>query len=203
MTTKKTIIPIGPYHPLQEEPEFFKLHVEGEKVVKVDIEIGYNHRGIEKLSESKTFEQTVFLVERICGICSTSHPIACVQAVEDAAGIEVPERALYIRSAIGELERIHSHLLWLGLAGHFLGFNTVWMWVWRYREDLLDIMELISGNRNHYGMMKPGGVHRDIKTEDLPTVQKMLDGLKKPLALFRDAVIDDPVIHARLKGIGV
>jgi len=203
MTTKKTIIPIGPYHPLQEEPEFFKLHVEGERVVKLDIELGYNHRGIEKLSESKSFEQTVFLVERICGICSTSHPIACVQAVEDAGGIEVPERALYIRSVIGELERIHSHLLWLGLAGHFLGFNTVWMWVWRYREDVLDILELITGNRNHYGMMKPGGVHRDIKVEDLPAIRKMLDGLKKPLALFRDAVIDDPVIHARLKGVGV
>ncbi len=200
---KKTIIPIGPYHPLQEEPEFFKLHVEGEKVVGLDIELGYNHRGIEKLSESKTFEQTVFLVERICGICSTSHPIACVQAIEDAGDIEVPERALYIRSVIGELERIHSHLLWLGLAGHFLGFNTVWMWVWRYREDVLDIMELITGNRNHYAMMKPGGVHRDIKNEDIPTIKKMCDGLKKPLALFRDAVIDDPVIHARLKGVGV
>ncbi len=200
---KKTIIPIGPYHPLQEEPEFFKLHVEGERVVGLDIELGYNHRGIEKISESKSFEQTVFLVERICGICSTSHPIACVQAVEDAGDIEVPERALYIRSVIGELERIHSHLLWLGLAGHFLGFNTVWMWVWRYREDLLNICELITGNRNHYAMMKPGGVHRDIKVEDIPAVMKMLDGLKKPLALFRDTVIDDPVIHARTKGVGV
>jgi NADH-quinone oxidoreductase subunit D len=200
---KKTIIPIGPYHPLQEEPEFFKLHVEGEKVVKCDIEIGYNHRGIEKLSESKTFEQTVFLVERICGICSTSHPIACVQAAEDAGDVEVPERALYIRSLIGELERIHSHMLWLGLAGHFLGFNTVWMWAWRYREDVLDIMELITGNRNHYAMMKPGGVRRDILKEDIPAIRKMLDGLKKPLAVFRDAVIDDPVIHARLKGVGV
>jgi len=200
---KKTIVPIGPYHPLQEEPEFFKLHVEGEKVVKCDIEIGYNHRGIEKISESKTFEQTVFLVERICGICSTSHPIACVQAIEDAGDVEVPERALYIRSIVGELERIHSHLLWLGLAGHFLGFNTVWMWVWRYREDVLDIMELITGNRNHYAMMKPGGVHRDIKNEDIPAIKKMLDGLHKPLCLFRDAVIDDPVIHARLKGVGV
>ncbi|MBU1909016.1 MAG: nickel-dependent hydrogenase large subunit, partial [Verrucomicrobia bacterium] len=157
---KTTIVPIGPYHALQEEPEFFKLHVEGEKVVHLDIELGYNHRGIEKLSESKTFEETVFLVERICGICSCSHPIACVQAVEDAGDIEVPERALYIRSTIGELERIHSHLLWLGLAGHFLGFNTVWMWSWRYREDVLDILELISGNRNHYAMMKPGGVRR-------------------------------------------
>lgn len=200
---RRTIIPIGPYHPLQEEPEFFKLHVEGEKVVGLDIELGYNHRGIEKLSESKTFEQTVFLVERICGICSTSHPIACVQAIEDAGDIEVPVRALYIRSLIGEMERLHSHLLWLGLAGHFLAFNTVWMWVWRYRDDLLDVFEMITGNRNHYAMMKPGGVRRDIKIEDIPTIQKMLDGLKGPLALFRDAVVDDPVIHARLKGVGV
>ena len=200
---KRTIIPIGPYHALQEEPEFFKLYVEGETVVGLDIELGYNHRGIEKLSESKTYEQTVFLVERICGICSTSHPIACVQAIEDAGEVDVPERALYIRSVIGELERIHSHMLWLGLAGHFLGFNTVWMWVWRYREEVLNIMELITGNRNHYAMMKPGGVRRDIKVEDIPAILKMLDGLRGPLELFRDAVADDPVIHARLEGVGV
>jgi NADH-quinone oxidoreductase subunit D len=77
------------------------------------------------------------------------------------------------------------------------------MWVWRYREPVLDLFELITGNRNHYGMMKPGGVHRDIKVADLPTIQKVLDGLRKPLALFRDAVIDDPVIHARLEGVGI
>jgi len=201
--TKTTIIPIGPYHPLQEEPEFFKLHVEGEKVVGLDIELGYNHRGIEKLSESKTFEQTVFLVERICGICSTSHSLACVQAIEDAGEVEVPERALYIRSVIGELERLHSHMLWLGLAGHFLGFNTVWMWAWRYREPILELLELITGNRNHYAMMKPGGVRRDIKVEDIPAIQKTLDDLKGPINLFKGAVVDDPVIHARLKGVGV
>jgi NADH-quinone oxidoreductase subunit D len=201
--SRTTVIPIGPYHPLQEEPEFFKLHVEGERVVHLDIELGYNHRGIEQLSETKDYEETIFLVERICGICSTSHPIACVQAIEDAGKIEVPERALYIRSVIGELERIHSHFLWLGLAGHFLGFNTVWMWSWRYREDVLNILELITGNRNHYAMMKPGGVRRDIRTEDLPAVQAMLDGLRAPLDLFRGAIVDDPLIHARTVGIGV
>lgn len=200
---RRTVIPIGPYHALQEEPEFFKLYVEGETVVGLDIELGYNHRGIEKLSESKTFEQTVFLVERICGICSSSHPIACVQAVEDAGDIMVPERALYIRSLVGELERIHSHMLWLGLAGHFLGFNTVWMWVWRYREEVLNVMEQLTGNRNHYAMMKPGGVRRDVLADDVPTVRNMLQGLHGPLELFRDAVTDDPVIHARLKNIGV
>ncbi len=201
--TKRTIVPIGPYHALQEEPEFFKLHVEGETVVHLDIELGYNHRGIEKISESKTFEETIFLVERICGICSTSHPIACVQAIEDAGDIHVPERALFIRSAIGELERIHSHLLWLGLAGHFIGFNTIWMWAWRFREDVLNILELITGNRNHYGMMKPGGVRRDINKTDMPAIRKLLDGLKDPLSMFRDAVIQDPLIHARTKNVGI
>jgi len=200
---KRTVVPIGPYHPLQEEPEHFRLYVEGERVVDIDIEIGYNHRGIEKLAENLSFDQVPFLVERICGICSTSHPIACVQAIEDAGGIEVPERALYIRSLIGELERIHSHLLWLGLAGHFLGYNTVWMWSWKYREPVLDLFELITGNRNHYAMMKPGGVRRDVAAEDIPTALAMLDPLTKQLLMLKGAVVDDPVIHARTEGIGV
>src|SRR5512136_2424056 len=105
MARSKTIIPIGPYHPLQEEPEFFKLHVEGEKVVELEIELGYNHRGIEKLAEDLYYDQVPFLVERICGICSSSHPFACVMATEDVAGVEIPERARYIRTFIGELER--------------------------------------------------------------------------------------------------
>lgn len=199
----RTIIPIGPYHPLQEEPEFFLLHVEGEKVVDLDINIGYNHRGIEKLCESKHFDQVAFLVERICGICSTSHPFAYVNAVEDLANIVVPERALYIRTIIGELERIHSHLLWLGLAGHFIGYNTVWMWAWKYREPVLDIFEKITGNRQHYAMFKPGGVRRDIDEKDIPWIMEQLDSLVPAVNMFKGAVMDDPVIHARLKGIGV
>lgn len=200
---KKTVIPIGPYHPLQEEPEFFKLYVDGEKVTGLDIEIGYNHRGIEKLSESKHFDQVAFLVERICGICSTSHPFAYVQAVEDIAGFEIPVRAKYVRSIIGELERIHSHLLWLGLAGHFLGYNTVWMWAWKYREPVLDICEFITGNRNHYAMFKVGGVRLDIENNDIPRIMKMCDDLIPAVDMFKGAVMDDPVLHARTKGVGV
>jgi len=199
----KTVIPIGPYHPLQEEPEFFKLHVDGEKVIKLDIEIGYNHRGIEKLCELKHFDQIAFLVERICGICSCSHPFAYVNAVEDLAGIDVPIRAKYIRTIIAELERIHSHLLWLGLAGHFLGYNTVWMWAWKYREPVLDIFEFITGNRNHYAMFKIGGVRQNIDNQDIPQIMKMCDDLLPALDMFKGAVMDDPVIHARTKGIGI
>jgi len=199
----KTVVPIGPYHPLQEEPEFFTLTVDGETVVDADVRLGYNHRGIEKLSERKTFDQGVFVVERICGICSTSHPFAYVQAVEDVFPMEVPERAKYIRTIIGEGERIHSHLLWLGLAGHFLGYNTVYMWAWKLREEILDAMEILSGNRNNYAMFKPGGVRRDIKAEDIPVAVKKIDSIVPTLEMLKKAVVDDPVLHCRTKGVGI
>lgn len=202
----KVVVPIGPYHPLQEEPEFFRLYVEGEKVVDIDIVIGYMHRGVEELSEHKHFDQVPLLVERICGICSSSHPYAYCLAIEDILGGErnvVPERALYIRTIVDELQRIHSHLLWLGLAGHFIGYNTIWMWAWRYREPVLDCFEIFTGNRNHYGMSKIGGARRDIKDEDIPVIKKTVDELKPAIDMFKGAIMDDPVIKARLKGVGV
>lgn len=201
--TCRTIIPIGPYHPLQEEPEFFELEVEGEVVKKLNINIGYNHRAIEKISESKHFEQVTFLIERICGICSTSHPFAYVQAMEDLAGIGVPERAKHIRCIIGELERIHSHLLWLGLAGHFIGYNTLWMWAWKYREIVLDVCEQVTGNRQHYAMLRIGGVRRDIPNKDVDELKEKLSTLIPVLNMFKGAAVDDPVIAARTKGVGV
>jgi len=203
VSNNRSTIPIGPYHPLQEEPEFWKLIVEGETVVDVDVRIGYNHRGIEKISESKSFDQSLFIVERICGICSSSHPIACAQAIEDICDIEVPERALYIRTITQELERIHSHMLWLGLAGHFIGYNTVFMWAWKYREPICDIMETITGNRQNYAMHKAGGVRRDIEKEDVPYILTKLDEFLKQLDMLKGAILDDPVLHVRLKGIGV
>lgn len=199
----RRVVPIGPYHPLQEEPEFFKLIVEGEKVVDLEINIGYNHRGHEFISPTLTWDQVPFLVERICGICSDSHPYAYVLAVEDCAHITPPPRAQYIRTIIGELERIHSHYLWLGLAGHFIGYNTVWMWVWRYREPLLDLFELIMGNRNHYAINKIGGARRDIVPEDYPKIEKYLDLLEEKNTMFTKAILDDPVIRARLEGVGI
>lgn len=199
----RRIVPIGPYHPLQEEPEFFKLIVEGETVVDLEINLGYNHRGHEFIAQTMTWDQVPFLVERICGICSDSHPYAYVMAVEDCAHIEAPPRAQYIRTIIGELERIHSHYLWVGLAGHFIGYNTVWMWVWKYREPLLDIFELIMGNRNHYAINKVGGARRDIRPEDFPKILDYLDLVEEKTKMFTNAVLDDPVIRARLENVGV
>ena len=201
--SKQTLIPVGPYHPLQEEPELFKLYCEGEIVKDVKWETGYNHRGIEKLSEKKSYDEVFFLVERICGICSTSHPFAFANALEEIGGVEITNRAKYIRTIIGELERIHSHLLWVGLAGHFLGYNTVFMWAWKYREPVLDLFEMITGNRNSYAMFKIGGVRRDIENAKIPAIQEVLALVKKKTKMLVGAVMDDPVFHARTKGVGV
>jgi NADH-quinone oxidoreductase subunit D len=93
--------------------------------------------------------------------------------------------------------------LWLGLAGHFLGYNTVYMWVWKLREEILDCMEILTGNRNNYAMFKPGGVRRDFRDEDIPVVLRKVDSIVPTLENLKAAVLDDPVLHARLKGIGV
>ena len=199
----RTLINVGPFHPLQEEMEFFQLYCEGETVVDMDVRLGYNHRGIEELSTRMTWDQVPFLVERVCGICSASHPWAYIRAVEDLCGIQAPPRAEYLRTIVAELERLHSHMLWLGLAGHFLGYNTVWMWAWKYREPVMDILELTTGSRIHYANNRIGGVRRDITPDLYPEIRKAIDSLKAPMEMLTKAVLDDPVLHARLKGVGV
>lgn len=199
----RTLINIGPFHPLQEEMEFFQLYCEGETVVDMDVRISYNHRGIEEFSSRLTWDQVPFLVERVCGICSASHPWAYIRAVEEICGIQAPPRAEYLRTIVAELERLHSHMLWIGLAGHFLGYNTVWMWAWKYREPVMDILELTTGSRIHYANNRIGGVRRDIPPDLYPEIRKAVDSLKAPLELITNAFLDDPVLHARLKGVGV
>jgi NADH-quinone oxidoreductase subunit D len=200
---KRTLVPLGPFHPLQEEPEFFQLWVEGETVVDMDVRLSYNHRGIEELSTRRTFDQVPYLVERVCGICSASHPLAYVQAAEAICGCAVPERAKYLRTIINELERIHSHLLWVGLAGHFLGYNTVFMWAWRYREPVMQLFEKLTGSRCNYANAKIGGVRRDIPPEMFAQIDQTVDAVIKPTEMLTNAVLDDPVLHARLKDVAV
>jgi membrane-bound hydrogenase subunit alpha len=202
-SVRKPIIAVGPFHPLQEEMEFFQLTVDGETVTDINVRISYNHRGIEKISESLQFDQIPYLVSRICGICSASHPLAYIQAVEEIADIQVPDRARYVRTIINELERIHSHLLWVGLGGHFIGYDTVFMWAWKYREPVLDLLEEITGNRNNYGNVRVGGCREDIPDEIKPRIIKELDIIEKKTEMLTKAILDDPVLHARLKGVGV
>jgi len=144
MTEKKITLPIGPQHPSLKEPSCFTITLEGEKVVQAVVGVGYNHRGLEKACEARTYIQDLYIIERICGICSHTHSTAFCQGVEELLGVKIPRRADYIRVIMSELERLHSHLLWLGIAGHEVGFDTLLMYAWRDREKVLDLLALIG-----------------------------------------------------------
>ncbi len=202
MDTDKVIIPIGPQHPALKEPESFRVILEGEKIVGVSLRLGYNHRGIEKACEERTYLQDLYLIERVCGICSHSHSTCFAQAVEDIAGVEVPKRALYIRTLVGELERIHSHLLWLGVAGHEIGFDTLFMYSWRDREIVMDILADLTGNRVNYGINTYGGVKRDISKEQLQNILKAMDTLEERTKYYIQLATEEVTLINRLSNVG-
>ncbi|MCK4474453.1 nickel-dependent hydrogenase large subunit [Candidatus Bathyarchaeota archaeon] len=196
-------VPFGPQHPALKEPEFFLFEVDGETVVDVKPRIGYVHRGIEKAFELRTYIQNIYLAERICGICSHAHTTCYTQAIEELLGVEAPPRGRYIRVIIAELERIQSHALWVGIAAHEIGFDTLFFYVWRDRETVLDAFEMISGNRIHYAMNTIGGVRRDIPTAMAPKIKKGLDFFEKRLKYYLDVVQTERTILKRTVGVGV
>jgi len=204
MTEKERIVrvPIGPQHPALKEPESFMVDLRGEKISAVSLRLGYNHRGIEKGCEERTYVQDVYLVERVCGICSHSHSTAFVQAVEEIAGLELPKRAKYIRTLIAELERIHSHLLWLGVAGHEIGFDTLLMYTWRDREAVMDLLAALTGNRVNYGLNTVGGVRRDVSPEQIPEILRVVDLLEERTKYYIDLALTEETLAKRLVGVG-
>jgi Ni,Fe-hydrogenase III large subunit len=196
-------IPIGPQHPALKEPGMFKLTIEGERIIDAEVNIGYNHRGIEKLAESKTHLQNLYLMSRICGICSATHNGNYAQATEWAAEVEIPERARFIRTLVWELDRIHSHILWLGVAFHEVGFDTAFMLAWRDREVVMDILETISGSRVHHDMNTIGGVRRNISDSLSSFILKGLDQLEERMIYYRDVAIHEKTFWNRIDGVGM
>jgi NADH-quinone oxidoreductase subunit D len=195
-------IPLGPQHPALKEPESFNLTLIGEKIAEMNVRLGYNHRGIEKACEQRTYIQDIYLIERVCGICSHSHSTCFIQCVEEVAALEVPKRALYIRSLIGELERVHSHLLWLGVAGHEVGFDTLLMYTWRDREVVMDLLAALTGNRVNYGINTIGGVRRDISAEQKQEILKAVDILEERTKYYISVATQEITLIKRLSGVG-
>jgi membrane-bound hydrogenase subunit alpha len=198
----KVVIPIGPQHPALKEPANFILSLDGERVVGAMVNLGYNHRGIEKACEQRTFIQDIYIIERICGICSHSHSTAFIQAVEEIAGTEVPKRALYIRTLVGELERIHSHFLWLGVAGHEVGFDTLFMYSWRDRELVLELLQDLTGNRVNYGINTLGGVRRDISPDEAQQIKKVINTLEERTKYYIKIATEEATLFERFSNVG-
>ena len=197
------IVPIGPYHPALEEPVHAKLFTEGEVIKDAEVFVGYNHRGIEKLCTERNAIQTLVLVERVCGICSHSHAFTYAMCVEQINGIEVPKRGQYIRVITAELERLHSHFLWLGIACHIIGHDSMFMHIWDERELVMDLLEKMTGNRVNYAMVTVGGARRDIDDELRRELLEACDKLKAPLDRITEIALTDKTIAMRTKGVGV
>ncbi len=196
------LMPFGPVHPALKEPEYFKLTLEGERIVDVAPRIGYVHRGIERAAQDRTWVKNVYLFERVCGICSFAHSIAYTQGVESLTEFEIPRRGRYIRLIIAELERVHSHLLWLGLVGHWTGFETLFMWIWKDREHVLDLLEAITGNRVHKSYATFGGVRKDLPggiDERITEGTKFVEGRVK---YYRQLIESEETLVVRTKGVG-
>lgn len=200
---RRNTIPFGPQHPVLPEPLQLRLVMEDEKVVEALPAIGYCHRGIEKLAEKKDYVQDVYLIERICGICSFQHSQNYCQGIEALMGVTVPDRARYLRVVWAELHRIHSHLLILGLLADSFGFENLFMQLWRVREHVLDILEKTTGARIMLTTCALGGVRRDIDPGLQGDVLRMVDGIERDLADLLPVLVDDYSVKHRMVGVGV
>ncbi len=199
----RTILPFGPQHPVLPEPLHLKLTIENETVVEALPTLGYVHRGLEKLCEIRDFNQMIQIVERVCGICSCLHALCYCEGVEQIMGVEVPRRAKYLRTIWGELHRIHSHLLWLGLFADAFGFESLFMQFWRIRERVMDIMEATCGNRVVVSVNVIGGVRRDLTPEQCQWIEEQLAISEKELKQLSDTILSDYTVKKRTVGVGV
>ena len=198
-----TTLPFGPQHPVLPEPLQFKLEMEDERIIEAIPAIGYVHRGLEKLIQVRDFTQMIYVVERVCGICSVMHAQTYCQGIEQLMGIEIPDRARYLRVIWAELHRIHSHLLALGLLADSFGFESLFMHTWRIRERILDMLEATTGHRILISVNIIGGTRRDLSGEQIDMLLRELDTMQADYREVERVFTDDYTVHHRLAGVGV
>jgi len=198
------VMAVGPQHPTHKEPIRFKFTVEGEDIKNVELRLGFNHRGIEKALEQGTWIKNLYLIERICGICSSAHQLAYVLTAEKVDKIldQVPDRAQWLRVLVSELERIHSHILWYGVLAHDGGYDYMFHITWRDREDVMDLLEMWTGNRVNYAMMTIGGVRRDIDENLRKKMIIKLKKLRKNISKHKEVMEKEKTFLARIKNVG-
>ena len=200
---KRSIVPFGPQHPVLPEPVHLDLILEDETVVGAVPSIGFIHRGLEKLVEKRDFKQYVYIAERVCGICSCGHGLGYCEAVEQVMGIEVPDRARYLRTIWVEMSRVHSHLLWLGLLADAMGFESLYMESWRLREKILDMFDETTGGRIIHSVNCVGGVQKDMDSTMLQHILRAIDDIRGEMKPVVETFMQDYTVQSRLKGSGI
>lgn len=200
---KSFTLPLGPIHVALEEPMYFKLDLDGERVKHVEITSGHVHRGMEALASKRNFFQNIVLTERVCSLCSNSHPLTYCMAIENLAGVKIPPRAQYLRMLADEIKRIASHLFNVAIMAHVIGYKSLFMHVMEVREIMQDIKETVYGNRMDLAANSIGGVKYDIDDGLLKYIEKNLLRLEKHLVEIISIYRKDRMILARTSGVGV
>ena len=201
-TRKYTIFPFGPQHPVLPEPIQLRFMVDEEKIVDASVNVGYVHRGIERACELNDYQRNVYLCERVCGICNFMHALCYCMALEKLVDVEVPERAQYLRVIWAELNRLESHLLWLGLLADAMGFESLFMQFWRDREIVMDLQERTGGNRVIISTCVVGGVRRDISGQLAEHFKESMLELKRRMDKLAPVILKDSAFKKRTVGKG-
>ena len=201
----ETEVPMGTVHPAALEPYRLRLFVEDEIVREAEITIGVNHRGIERIMEGLPVEKANALTEKVCGICSNAHIWNSCRTGEMGLGIEIPERASYIRIIMGELERLHSHFLYLAHGCEVLSHETFSMRIFYLRETIMELLAMIGGNRVQYGCSVLGGVRPrcDLDAKRIERIKTDLNSVEEGLTDFVKRLTSDDILMSRITGIGV
>jgi len=203
MTGETMLLNMGPQHPSTHGVLRLLLELDGEIVVNMIPDIGFLHTGIEKTIESKNYQQSEVLTDRQDYMNPSGNNLTYCLAIEKLAGLDVPERAQSIRVIIAELTRINSHLLWLGTSGMDLGALSMFLYCMRERELVLDLFELVSGQRMMTTYIRPGGVWRDVPEEFELAVRNFLKVMPRRIKEYEDLLKFNEIFLDRTKGIGV
>lgn len=202
--TEPFILNVGPQHPSTHGVFRMRVTLDGEVVVNVEPVVGYLHRGIEKLAESRTYTQVIPLTDRLDYLASMTNNFGYVLAVEKLAGIKVPERAEYLRIIMAELMRISSHLMAIGFFLNDLGaMMTPVLYMWREREKIIDLFEMVCGQRLTYNYMRIGGVSHDIPEEFLPALKRFVSEMPRFIDEYEQLLSHNEILLARTKGVGI
>src|SRR5262245_18274879 len=203
LTQETMTVNMGPQHPSTHGVLRIVLELSGETVVSADTTVGFLHTGIEKTAEQKKWQQVIPLVERMDYLSAQSNSMAFCLSAEQLLGIEVPERVRHIRVLIAELQRINSHLVWLGTHGMEVGAVSVMLYCFRERELLLNINEMLAGFRLFPSYMRVGGLREDLPRGFHAAVVAFLDRFLPKLAEYEDLLTQNTIYLKRTKGVGI
>ena len=201
--TDELVINMGPQHPSTHGVLRLVLRLDGERVVDVDVVIGYIHRGIEKLSENRDWTQIILLTDRMDYVAAATNNLGYCETVEKLMEIEVPRRARYVRTVLAELQRIASHCLWLGTHAMDIGAMTVLLYAFRERELVLDLFEDYCGARLTYNSMRIGGLPLDVPTGWDAKVRAFCDIMEAKIPEYEELLTNNRIWLERTRGIGV